>query len=46
MNGWKLLIVGAAAVAALAVGLGAQAAPQADDLHNLFAFLNTSLGWS
>lgn len=44
MNGWKLLIVGAAALAALAVGLGAQAAPQPDDLQALFALLNNPFG--
>ena len=44
MNGWKLLIVGAAAAAALVVGLSAQAAPQGDDLQGLVAFLNSSFG--
>lgn len=32
MRGWRLFIVAASAAAALAIGLGAQAGPQADDL--------------
>jgi hypothetical protein len=44
MKGWKLIIVGAAAVAALAVGVGAQAAPQADDLQVFLAMLSNPLG--
>ena len=44
MNRWKLLIVGAAAMAALAVSLGAQAAPSPDDLSGLMRFLNSSFG--
>jgi hypothetical protein len=44
MKGWKLVIVAGAALAALAVGMGAQAAPQADDLQALFAMLGSSLG--
>lgn len=35
MNRWRLLIVAASAVAALAVGLGAQASPQTDDIQLL-----------
>jgi len=39
MNRWRLLIVAASAVAALAVGLGAQARPMADlDLAALLPF--------
>ena len=44
MKGWKLVIVGAAAIAALAVGMGAQAAPQADDLQLLISMLSNPLG--
>jgi hypothetical protein len=44
MKSWKLLIVASAALAALAVGMGAQAAPQADDLQALLAVLGNSLG--
>jgi len=44
VNRWKLLIVGAAAMAALAVSLGAQAAPSPDDLSGLMRFLNSSFG--
>jgi hypothetical protein len=40
MNRWRLLIVAASAVAALAVGLGAQAGPQppALDLSSVLPF--------
>lgn len=44
MRGWKLLIVASAALAALAVGVGAQAAPQADDLQTLITMLGSSFG--
>ena len=44
MKGWKLVIVGAAAIAALAIGMGAQAAPQADDLQLLLNMLSNPLG--
>lgn len=38
MRGWRLLIVAVSAMAALAVGLGAQARPSADeDLHKLLS---------
>lgn len=37
MNGWRLLIVAASAMAALAVGLGAQASPAVDDIQMLLA---------
>jgi hypothetical protein len=38
------MIVGAAAMAALAVGLGAQAAPSPDEVQSLVSFLNSSFG--
>jgi hypothetical protein len=44
MKGWKFIIVGAAAMAALAIGMGAQAAPQADDLQLLINMLSNPLG--
>lgn len=37
MNRWRLLIVATSALAALAVGLGAQASPVGDDLQLLLA---------
>jgi anti-sigma-K factor RskA len=40
MNRWRLMIVAASAVAALAVGLTAHAGPQPDDLSVLLAGLN------
>lgn len=40
MNRWRLMIVAASAVAALAVGLGAHANPQPDDLQAFFAAIN------
>lgn len=40
MKGWRLVIVAASAVAALAVGLTAQAGPAPDDLQTLFAALS------
>lgn len=42
MNGWRLLIVAASAVAALAVGLGAHADPQTDDLQLLLSAVNAA----
>ena len=39
MNRWRLMIVAASALAALAVGLTAHAAPAPDDLQLLFAGL-------
>ena len=44
MKTWKFLIVASAAAAALAVGMGAQAAPQADDLQTLLAMLGGTFG--
>jgi anti-sigma-K factor RskA len=35
MKGWRLVIVAASAIAALAVGLGAQAGPHGDDIQAL-----------
>jgi anti-sigma-K factor RskA len=35
MTGWRLVIVAVSAVAALAVGLGAQAGPHGDDIQSL-----------
>ena len=40
MNRWRLMIVAASAVAALAVGLTAHAGPAPDDLSTLFAAIN------
>ncbi|HEV2531172.1 hypothetical protein [Phenylobacterium sp.] len=40
MNRWRLMIVAASALAALAVGLTAQAGPQPDDLQALFSALS------
>ena len=40
MKGWRLVIVAASAVAALAVGLTAHAQPQPDDIQTLFAALS------
>jgi anti-sigma-K factor RskA len=40
MNRWRLMIVAASAIAALAVGLHAQAGPAPDDLQLLFAALS------
>ncbi|MFC3068645.1 hypothetical protein [Phenylobacterium soli] len=44
MNRWRLLIVAASAVAALAVGLTAQAQPQPDDLGVLIAAVSSATG--
>jgi hypothetical protein len=44
MKGWKLVIVASAALAALAVGMGAQAAPTSDDLQAVLAMLSNPLG--
>lgn len=40
MNRWRLMIVAASAMAALAVGLTAHAGPAPDDLSTLFAAIN------
>jgi anti-sigma-K factor RskA len=40
MTRWRLMIVAASAVAALAVGLHAQAGPMPDDLQSLLALLS------
>ena len=37
MKGWRLVIVAASAIAALAVGLGAQAGPHTNDIDALLA---------
>jgi anti-sigma-K factor RskA len=41
MNGWRLVIVAASAIAALAVGLGAQAGPHGDEIQSLLTAVST-----